>query len=80
MGTLADRTRCSGVHARHPPIQMAARRTAVTVRAGGNPEPIVQAPFVGIKDDLANRGPLYIDDFKQGISPKSLVSHRARFF
>ena len=59
---------------------MAARRAAVTVRAGGNPEPIVQAPFKGIKDDLAARGPLYIDDFKQGISPKSLVSHRARSF
>ena len=62
------------------PVQLATRRAAVTVRAGGNPEPIVQSPFVGIKDDLANRGPLYIDDFKQGISPKSLVSHRARFF
>ena len=56
------------------PVQMAARRAAVTVRAGGNPEPIVQAPFQGIKDDLAARGPLYIDDFKQGVSPKSLVS------
>ena len=55
------------------PVQMAARRAAVTVRAGGNPEPIVQAPFKGIKDDLAARGPLYIDDFKQGISTKSLV-------
>ena len=62
------------------PVQLATRRAAVTVRAGGNPEPIVQAPFVGIKEDLAARGPLYIDDFKQGISPKSLVSHRARFF
>ena len=55
------------------PVQLATRRAAVTVRAGGNPEPIVQAPFVGIKEDLAARGPLYIDDFKQGISPKSLV-------
>lgn len=61
------------------PVQMAARRAAVTVRAGGNPEPIVQAPFVGIKDDLANRGPLYIDDFKQGISPKSLVRDHLLF-
>ena len=62
------------------PVQLATRRAAVTVRAAGNPEPIVQAPFKGIKEDLAARGPLYIDDFKQGISPKSLVSHRARFF
>ena len=61
------------------PVQMAACRAAVTVRAGGNPEPIVQAPFVGIKDDLANRGPLYIDDFKQGISPKSLVRDHLLF-
>ena len=51
-----------------------ARRAAVTVKAGGNPEPIVQAPFKGIQQDLAARGPLYIDDFKQGVSPKSLVS------
>ena len=29
--------------------------------------------FKGIKDDLAARGPLYLDDFKQGISTKSLV-------
>jgi len=62
------------------PVQMAARRAAVTVRAGGNPEPIVQAPFVGIKEDLAARGPLYIDDFKQGISPKSLASVFFLFF
>ena len=61
------------------PVQMAARRAAVTVRAGGNPEPIVQAPFVGIKEDLAARGPLYIDDFKQGISPKSLVRDHLLF-
>ena len=61
------------------PVQMAARRAAVTVRAGGNPEPIVQAPFKGIKDDLAARGPLYIDDFKQGISPKSLVRDHLLF-
>ena len=33
----------------------------------------MEAPFKGIKDDLAARGPLYIDDFKQGISTKSLV-------
>jgi hypothetical protein len=62
------------------PVQMAARRAAVTVRAGGNPEPIVQAPFKGIKDDLAARGPLYIDDFKQGVSPKSLASIFFLFF
>ena len=55
------------------PVQMAARRAAVTVRAGGNPEPIVQAPFKGIQQDLAARGPLYIDAFKHGVSPKSLV-------
>ncbi|ACO61390.1 anion exchanger family [Micromonas commoda] len=62
------------------PVQLATRRAAVTVRAGGNPEPIVQAPFVGIKEDLAARGPLYIDDFKQGISPKSLASVFFLFF
>ena len=61
------------------PVQLATRRAAVTVRAGGNPEPIVQAPFKGIKDDLAARGPLYIDDFKQGISPKSLVRDHLLF-
>ena len=61
------------------PVQLATRRAAVTVRAGGNPEPIVQAPFVGIKEDLAARGPLYIDDFKQGISPKSLVRDHLLF-
>ena len=61
------------------PVQMAARRAAVTVRAGGNPEPIVQAPFKGIQQDLAARGPLYIDDFKQGVSPKSLVSDQCFF-
>mmetsp|Transcript_9467 Transcript_9467/g.43081 ORF Transcript_9467/g.43081 Transcript_9467/m.43081 type:complete len:574 (+) Transcript_9467:41-1762(+) len=62
------------------PVQMAARRAAVTVRAGGNPEPIVQAPFKGIQQDLAARGPLYIDDFKQGVSPKSLASIFFLFF
>ena len=61
------------------PVQLATRRAAVTVRAGGNPEPIVQAPFVGIEEDLAARGPLYIDDFKQGISPKSLVRDHLLF-
>ena len=61
------------------PVQMAARRAAVTARAGGNPEPIVQAPFKGIQQDLAARGPLYIDDFKQGVSPKSLVSDQCFF-
>jgi len=62
------------------PVQLATRRAAVTVRAAGNPEPIVQAPFKGIKEDLAARGPLYIDDFKQGISPKSLASVFFLFF
>lgn len=62
------------------PVQLATRRAAVTVKAGGNPEPIVQAPFKGIKDDLAARGPLYIDDFKQGVSPKSLASIFFLFF
>ena len=61
------------------PVQLATRRAAVTVRAAGNPEPIVQAPFKGIKEDLAARGPLYIDDFKQGISPKSLVRDHLLF-
>merc|ERR1719199_1289992 len=46
----------------------------------GNAEPIVQAPFKGIKDDLAARKPLYIDDFKQGISTKSLASVFFLFF
>jgi hypothetical protein len=41
-------------------------------------EPIMEAPFKGIKDDLAARSPLYIDDFKQGISTKSLV--RSKIF
>ena len=61
------------------PVQLATRRAAVTVKAGGNPEPIVQAPFKGIQEDLAARGPLYIDDFKQGVSPKSLVSDQCFF-
>jgi hypothetical protein len=61
------------------PVQLATRRAAVTVKAGGNPEPIVQAPFKGIQQDLAARGPLYIDDFKQGVSPKSLVSDQCFF-
>ena len=61
------------------PVQLATRRAAVTVKAGGNPEPIVQAPFKGIQEDLAARGPLYIDDFKQGVSPKSLVSEQCFF-
>ena len=43
----------------------------VAMAAGA--EPIMEAPFKGIKDDLAARSPLYIDDFKQGISTKSLV-------
>ena len=35
--------------------------------------PVAEAPFVGITKDMKARAPLYLDDFKQGISPKSLV-------
>ena len=49
----------------------------VAMAAGA--EPIMEAPFKGIKDDLAARSPLYIDDFKQGISPKSLVRDHLLF-
>jgi|TARA_B110000971_G_scaffold196558_1_gene211788 hypothetical protein len=43
------------------------------VRVMAAAEPIMEPLFKGIKDDLAARGPLYLDDFKQGISTKSLV-------
>ena len=55
------------------PVQW--RSPPVTVRAGGNPEPIVQAPSRAARM-TSPPAVLYIDDFKQGISPKSLVSHR----
>jgi hypothetical protein len=45
----------------------------MAMAADAKADPIMEAPFKGIKDDLAARGPLYIDDFKQGISTKSLV-------
>jgi len=50
-----------------------APKAARVVAMAADAEPIMEAPFKGIKDDLAARGPLYIDDFKQGISTKSLV-------
>ena len=49
------------------------RGIAEMIVMAADAEPIMEAPFKGIKDDLAARGPLYIDDFKQGISTKSLV-------
>lgn len=53
----------------------ATRKTVAPhgVRVMASAEPIMEPPFKGIKDDLAARAPLYIDDFKQGISGKSLV-------
>jgi len=50
-----------------------APKAGRVVAMAGNAEPIMEAPFKGIFDDLAARKPLYIDDFKQGISTKSLV-------
>ena len=44
-----------------------------TVAMAADAEPIMEAPMKGIMDDMKARGPLYIDDFKQGISTKSLV-------
>lgn len=35
--------------------------------------PVAEAPFVGITKDMKARGPLYINDFMQGISFKSVV-------
>lgn len=42
--------------------------------AATGPPPVVEAPFVGITKDIKARGPLYINDFVQGISFKSVVS------
>ena len=50
-----------------------APKAGRVVAMSADAEPIMEAPFKGIKDDLAARAPLYIDDFKQGISTKSLV-------
>ena len=50
-----------------------APKAGRVVAMASNAEPIMEAPFKGIMDDLAKRKPLYIDDFKQGISTKSLV-------
>ena len=36
-------------------------------------DPIMEPPFKGITDDIKARAPLILDDFKQGISTKSLV-------
>ena len=36
--------------------------------------PVAEAPFVGITKDIKTRAPLYINDFVQGISFKSVVS------
>lgn len=36
--------------------------------------PVAEAPFVGITKDMKARAPLYINDFVQGISFKSVVS------
>ena len=44
-----------------------------TVAMAADAEPIMEAPMKGIMDDMKARAPLYIDDFKQGISTKSLV-------
>lgn len=49
-----------------------------TVAMAADAEPIMEAPMKGIMDDMKARGPLYIDDFKQGISTKSLV--RSKIF
>ena len=35
--------------------------------------PVAEAPFVGITKDMKARAPLYINDFVQGISFKSVV-------
>ena len=50
---------------------VAPATVAMAVESKG--EPIMEAPFKGIMDDMKVRGPLYLDDFKQGISTKSLV-------
>jgi hypothetical protein len=38
--------------------------------------PVAEPPFVGITKDMKLRGPLYINDFVQGISFKSVVRDR----
>ena len=61
------------------PKALVGKSTVFSVRRSVAPhgvaaaEPIMEPLFKGIKDDLAARGPLYLDDFKQGISTKSLV-------
>merc|ERR1712216_207721 len=57
-----------------------APKAGRVVAMSADAEPIMEAPFKGIKDDLAARAPLYIDDFKQGISTKSLASVFFLFF
>jgi len=55
-------------------VKLSVRKTAkpsVVVRAAA--EPLIEAPFKGIKDDIANRTPVYLDDFKQGLNGKALV-------
>ena len=56
---------------------VAPATVAMAVESKG--EPIMEAPFKGIMDDMKARGPLYLDDFKQGISTKSLVRDRLIF-
>ena len=52
----------------------ATRPSPVVVRASA--EPLLEAPFKGIKDDIAGRAPMYLDDFKQGLNGKALVRRR----
>jgi hypothetical protein len=51
----------------------------VSIPAGGGIAlkeiiPIAEGPFVGIMKDIKARGPLYINDYMQGVSFKSVVS------
>ena len=58
-------------------VKLSVRKTAkpsVVVRAAA--EPLIEAPFKGIKDDIAGRAPVYLDDFKQGLNGKALVRRR----
>ena len=57
-----------------PATRKATRPSPVVVRASA--EPLLEAPFKGIKDDIANRTPVYLDDFKQGLNGKALVRRR----
>ena len=50
-----------------------APKAGRVVAMAGNAEPIMEAPFKGIKDDIAGRTPVYLDDFKQGLNGKALV-------